>query len=132
MTTGEYITWCRMGNNKYGKEWSQEELGQMLNPPVNRSAINKWESGMIKNIKKSYIEQLAKIFGISPGSLMCFESMYDEGQISEEVATIESVQKLFGRKAVLLLQYFAELNDIGKEKLLNNAVDMTELSKYTE
>lgn len=131
MTTGEYIRWCRMGNNKYGTVWSQEDLGKMLNPPVNRAAVNKWETGVVVNIKKPHIEQLAKIFGIQPGDLMCFDSKYDEGQISEEVATIESVQKLFGRDAVLLLQYFNELNEAGKQKALNDVGDLTEIPKYT-
>lgn len=132
MTTGEYIRWCRMGNNEFGKKWSQEEIGKLLNPPVNRAAIHKWETGYIKNIKKQYIEQLADIFGIQPSDLMCFESKYDEAAISEEVKVIESVQKLFGRQAVQILQYFSELNDIGKEKLLDDVADMVELSKYTE
>ena len=130
MTTGEYIRWCRMGNNKFGTSWSQEELGKLLNPPVNRAAIHKWETGYIKNIKKPYIEQLASIFGIQPAALMCFESKYDEKTISEEVAAIEAVQKLFGRSSVQILQYFNELNEAGKDKLLNDALDMLELPKY--
>ncbi len=132
MTTGEYIKRCRTGNNKFGKKWSQEELGKMLNPPVNRAAINKWETGTVENIKKPYIEQLALIFGIQPSDLMCFESKYDESAISEEVATIELVQKIFGRDSVQILQYFNELNEIGKEKILNDVLDMIELPKYTK
>ena len=131
MTMGEYIKKLRMGDNKFGKVFSLEELGQMLNPPVYRSAVNKWESGEVVNIKRCHIEQLATIFGVTPTDLMCFESKYDEKQISEEVKVIESVQKLFGRQAVLLLQHFTELNDIGKEKVLNDIGDMLELQKYT-
>ena len=131
MTTGEYIRWCRLGNNKHDKVFSQEEIGKMLNPPVNRAAINKWETGYIKNVKKIYIEQLANIFGVTPTDLMCFESKYDEEQISEEVAAIEAVQKLFGRSSVQILHYFNELNEFGKEKALNNILDMLELPKYT-
>jgi transcriptional regulator with XRE-family HTH domain len=131
MTTGEYIRKLRTGDNKYGRKWSQEELGRMLKPSVNRAAVNKWETGLVENIKKPYIEQLASIFGIEPGDLMCFESKYNEEKISEEVATIESVQKLFGREAVQLLQYFNELNDSGKQKALNDIGDLTEITKYT-
>ena len=130
MTTGEYIKWCRTGNNKYGTVWSQEELGQLLNPPVLRAAINKWELGTVTNIRKHYIEQMAKIFGITPADLMCFESKYDESAISEEVAVIESIHKLWGRSSVQVLQYFNELNEFGKEKALNDILDMLDLSKY--
>ena len=129
---GEYIRKLRMGNNKYGRTWSQEELGHRLNPPVNRAAVNKWESGTVENIKRSYIVQLAELFGISPADLMCFEFKVDEQQISEEVKVIESVQKIFGRQAVLMLQYFNELNELGKEKILNDLGDLTELPKYTK
>ncbi len=132
MTTGEYIKKLRSGDNDYKKVFTQEELGQQLNPPVNRAAINKWETGRVKNIRKEYIEQLAEIFGIQPSDLMCFESKYDEKLISEETKIIESVQKLYGRQAVQLLNYFNQLNSFGKEKILNDAVDLSELSKYTD
>lgn len=132
MTMGEYIKKCRTGNNKYGKMWSQDELGHSLNPPVNRSAVNKWEMGTVENIKRCHIEQMAEMFGITPADLMCFESRFDEGAISEELAVIESVQKLFGRSSVQVLQYFNELNEFGKEKALNDILDMLELPKYTK
>ena len=131
MQTGEYIKKLRMGNNKFGKVFTQEELGHLLNPPVNRAAINKWETGRVENIRKGYIEQLAEIFDIDPSELMCFESKYDEGLISEEVKIIEAVQKLYGRQAVQLLQHFMELNTMGKQKALEDLIDLTELPKYT-
>ena len=132
MTTGEYIKKLRSGDNDYKKVFTQEELGQQLNPPVNRAAINKWETGRVKNIRKEYIEQLAEIFGIQPSELMCFESKYDERLISEEAKTLESIQKLYGRKAVQLLQHFTELNETGKQKALDDIIDLTELPKYTD
>ena len=128
---GEYIKALRCGENKYGKTFSQDELGQLLTPPVYRSAIHKWESGQVQNIRRTYIEQLAEIFGVKPSELMCFESTYDEKQISEEVKVIESVRKIFGKDAVKLLQYFNELNNEGKEKALTNIGDLTEIAKYT-
>ena len=132
MTMGEYIKKLRTGENKYGLKWSQEELGHSLNPPVNRCAINKWEKSRVENIKRTHIEQLSKLFGIQPSELMCFESRFDENQISEEVKTIESVQSLFGKDAVQLLQHFMTLNNIGKQKALEDLVDLTELPKYTD
>lgn len=128
---GEYIKELRTGGNRFGRKWSQEELGHSLNPPVNRCAINKWEKGRVENIKRTHIEQLSVLFGIQPSELMCFESKYDEEQISEEVRTIEAVQKVFGNNAVQLLNYFSQLNDVGKEKILNDVIDLTELPKYT-
>lgn len=55
------------------KGLTQEEVGQRLSPKVNRAAVNKWETGQVENIKRSYIEQLAVLFEVSPTDLMCFD-----------------------------------------------------------
>lgn len=130
MKMGDYIKKLRNGENRFNRKWSQEELGSLLNPKVNRAAINKWESGQVENIKRTYIEQLSTLFGVKPCELMCFDSRFDEEQISEEVKAIEQVQKVFGKDAVQLLQYFYELNELGKEKALNDLSDLTEHPKF--
>lgn len=132
MTMGEYIKKLRTGENVYGKKWSQEELGHSLKPPVNRCAINKWEKGRVENIKRTHIEQLAKMFGITPSELMCFDQSDEEKKISQEVKTFEAIQKLFGEDAFYLLQQYLQLNDLGKQKALEDIADLTELPKYTE
>ena len=131
MTMGEYIKKLRTGDNPYGKKWSQDELGAALNPPVNRAAVNKWETGQVENIKRVHIQQMSKMFGVKPCELMCFDSHHDSSKIAEEVKVIEQVQKLFGKDAVQVLQHFMELNDTGKQKALEDIMDLTELSKYT-
>lgn len=130
MTMGEYIKKLRSGQNIYGKKWSQEELGAALVPKVNRAAVNKWETGAVENIKRTHIQQLAEMFGITPCELMRFDSGCEE-QIAEEVKVIEKVQGVFGKDAVLLLQYFFELNESGKQKALEDLYDLTEHPKYT-
>ncbi len=52
---------------------TQTELGAKLSPPVSKAGIAKWESGKVSNIKRNYIEQMAKLFNISPYSLMCID-----------------------------------------------------------
>lgn len=132
MTMGEYIKKLRSGQNVYGKKWSQEELGAALNPPVNRAAVNKWETGMVENIKRTHIQQLSKMFGVTPCELMCFDDKHDSCKVSEEVKVIEQIQMVFGKDAVQLLQYFHELNETGKQKVIEDLVDLTELPKYTD
>ena len=100
MTMGEYIKKLRTGDNVYGKKWSQEELGAALNPPVNRAAVNKWETGLVENLKRTHIQQLAKMLGINACELMCFDDQIDSSKISEEVKVIENIQKLFGKDVV--------------------------------
>ena len=130
MTMGEYIKELRTGKNPYRRKWSQAELGAALNPPVNRAAVNKWESGLVENLKRSHIQQLADMFGISPCELMCFDDQIDSSKISEEVKVIEAVQSLFGKDAVQLLQYFNELNEDGKQKALETIIDLVDHPKY--
>jgi len=109
---------------------SQEQLGHSLNPPVNRAAINKWETGQVKNIKRKYIYQLARKFGVTPTELLCFDEKFGSDHISKEVKLIEQIQKHFGKDAVELLNYFILLNDVGKQKALDDIADLTEIPKY--
>ena len=78
---GEYIKQLRKGAGL-----TQEELGQSLTPPVNKTAVNKWESGQVENIKRTYIKQLADKFGVKPSELMCFDEPSDSKQIVKESA----------------------------------------------
>lgn len=127
MTMGQYIKHLREQLHM-----SQEELGQSLNPPVNRAAINKWETGQVENIKRTYIQQLAKKFCVSPCELMCFDDKFDSPKIAEEVKTLELLQKNFGEDAVKMLEMFNSMNIDGKKKVLENLSDLIEIKKYTE
>lgn len=131
MKMGEYIKHLRTGGNVYGKSWSQEELGHLLDPPVNRGAVNKWELGRVENLKRTHIQQLARIFGVTPAQLMCFDQTPEEEKLSKEVKVIEGIQEMFGKGAVQLLQHFYELNDFGKEQALQELSHMTELQRFT-
>jgi transcriptional regulator with XRE-family HTH domain len=131
MTMGEYIKKLRSGDNIYRRKWSQEELGNALNPPVNRAAVNKWETGIVENIKRTHIQQLATLFGVTPTELMCFDDQIDSSKVSEEVKVIEQVQQLFGTDAVQLLQLFNELNEDGKQKAIKDLDDLVDHPKYT-
>lgn len=127
MTMGELIR-----KNRIMLDMTQEELGEKLNPKVNRAAINKWETGQVENLKRSHIEQLSRIFDITPSELMCFDDTYDSRLIAEEAKTIELVQKHFGKDAVKLLQEFQNLNVTGRIKILDQVEDLLSLPKYCE
>ena len=127
MTMGDII---RIKRNELGL--SQEELGEKLDPKVNRAAVNKWETGLVENIKRSHIGQLSKIFEITPTELMCFDYKFDVVKISEEVKTIELVEKDYGKDVTKMIELFQELNEEGKKKVLNDLSDLTDIPKYTE
>lgn len=63
MTMGENIRALRI---KHGM--TQEELGKIIG--VQKSAIRKYESGMVENIPRSSIKMMANVFGVTPSYLM--------------------------------------------------------------
>lgn len=50
---------------------TQEELGKMVG--LQKAAIYKYENGLLVNPKRSLIQQLADIFGVSPAYMMGIE-----------------------------------------------------------
>ena len=97
MNVGRVIKHLRRLN-----DLTQEELGHMLVPRVNRQAINKWETGRVENIKRSHIEQMAKIFGVKPSVFFDFE---------EETETLSEDEKK-------LIQAYRELSFLQKRDLI--------------
>ncbi|MCM1365430.1 MAG: XRE family transcriptional regulator [Faecalibacterium sp.] len=57
MNIGEYIKQLR---TQY--EYSQEQLGAMIG--VQRAAVQKWESGKVKNLKRDTVNKLSQIFNV--------------------------------------------------------------------
>lgn len=109
MTMGELIRYHRER-----LELSQEELGKKLDPEVKKAAINKWEKGTVENIKRTHIQQLAKLFGLNPCELMSFGS--------EPVNNSEQNE---------LLELFQSLNKDGQEEVLKYVVYIASQDKYS-
>lgn len=63
MNIGEYIKKLRTENG-----YSQEELGSLLG--VQRAAVQKWECGTVKNLKRETIKKLSEIFSVDPSSFI--------------------------------------------------------------
>lgn len=72
MTMGERIKTLRIQQGM-----TQEELGRKVG--VQKSAIYKYETGLVVNLKRSTIEKLAKVLGVKPTYLMGMSE--DEGEI---------------------------------------------------
>lgn len=58
MTIGEKIRYLRLNNNM-----TMDDLARELG--VQRSAINKYEKGIVVNLKRSTISSLCRVFGVS-------------------------------------------------------------------
>ena len=78
---GDYIKSLRKS-----KGLTQEELGNMIG--VKKAAVQKWESGMVQNLKRNTIKQLSDIFEVSPASFI------DNDDTIESNATILPQDKI--------------------------------------
>ncbi len=63
MNVGEYIKQLRINSGM-----TMEELGQKVG--VKKSAVHKWESGMVTNLKRETIKKLADVFNVPASSFI--------------------------------------------------------------
>lgn len=79
----EYLTDEQIGKlikqYRIHMDLTQGELGELIG--VQAAAVQKWESGKVKNIKRSILRDLSRILKINPALLIglpCEELIYDE------------------------------------------------------
>lgn len=100
-------------NLREEKDISQTKLAE-LTGYTNRSSITKIEKGEI-DLSLSKIEQFAKVFGKEPEELVGWE---DEELPSQRIPQI--------------LQYYDQLNDIGKHEATKRVEELTHLPRYVQ
>ena len=113
MTTGEKIRQLR---KQLGM--TQEELGNLIG--VQKAAINKYETGVVVNLKKTTIAALARALHVSPVDLLSPEDSNDAVPITLEARIISGgIDKMppdRREQALKILQVaFAEYADYFKE-----------------
>lgn len=87
MTLAQKIHELRIANGM-----TMDELAKQIG--VQRSAINKYEKGIVVDLKRSTIASLARAFGVSPCFLMDDSATIVEGSgISEEYYTLNEEEK---------------------------------------
>lgn len=94
-----------------------KDVSKALN--VAESTVSRYESSDIQNMGIDKIEALSVVLKCSPGYLMGWIK-----QIDEQKSTISNKEKI-------LLSYYSQLNDLGKNKLIENAEDLTHNTKYS-
>jgi transcriptional regulator with XRE-family HTH domain len=101
---------------------------------LTKSAISQYYSGKYEPKQKG-IFLIAKALDVSESWLMGYDVPMDRllhEKLAEEVKLIEQIQVTYGEKAVQLLELFVELNATGKNKAVENLIDLSMLGKYTE
>lgn len=100
MTTGERIKMLRKEHNL-----TQEELGLKIG--VQKAAIQKYEKGTVKNIKRDSLIQLAKVLDTTPEYLLGWDDMPENAEVVDESDFVNI--PIIGRVAAGL-SCFAETN----------------------
>ena len=91
-----------------------EDVGNIVG--VGKSTLRKWETGNITDMKRDKIALLSRALKVSPLFIMGIEEELPEPVITD--------------KEKELLSYYNQLNDLGKDKLINDAEDLTHNTKY--
>jgi repressor LexA len=78
MKMGERIKELRLS-----KSMTLEELGKLVG--VQKAAVQKWENGSTKNLKRSTIEKLSKIFNVTPSYLMGLDTEYIKADMAPAI-----------------------------------------------
>lgn len=107
MTTGERIKELRLQ-----KGLSQEELGAMIG--VKKAAINKYETGVVVNLKRSTIASLASALDTSPMYLMGWEESEKNKPAESELDELDKD----------LLRLFAQLTPEQKRRQIETLRDI--------
>ncbi len=110
---GDYMT-NRIRQLRKNAGMTQDELGALIG--IKKSAVAKYESGNIENIKKASVEILAEHFGVTPAYLLGWSPM--ENELTKEESE--------------LLVSFGMLNEYGRKEAQRRVREMTYSSLYTE
>ena len=119
-----------MGNRirelRIANGYTQEELAKHFG--MNKAAINKWETGLVENIPRSKIQELARLFGCDACYIMAFDS---DPTKEKEKKICDLMYKCYGKDAYSMVQMYFKLNQTGKEKALERIQELTKISDYT-
>lgn len=115
--TGERIRQARLNAGL-----TQRELAEKVG--VKFPAIHKYENGLVINLKKSTIENLAKELNVSPAWLLGFEE-----EVMDTKASNTALTSLLTDDEVELILAYRELNEIGQEKVMDYIADLRDSPK---
>ncbi len=93
---------------KYGL--TQEELAEKLG--LKKSAIAKYENGRVENIKRTTIEEMAKIFECNPSYLMGWAESDSTKSSTSKQPNISFIEQK-------MLSSFSQLNGANQKKSIN-------------
>lgn len=107
----------RLRERRISMGLTQEEVGNIAG--ITRSAVQKYERGIIKNVYTSTLELFAQALRCSPAYLMCWTDNPREGMELE-----------LNSKERDIIRAYRELNDEGAEKVEEYIKDISSSGRY--
>lgn len=101
---------------------TQEELGDMLG--ITKAAVQKYETGQIKNFKAETIKKLCEIFEVSPVYFI-----YDNVPDYFAKEPIELLRAHFRNWFIVFMKNFNDLNQHGKTKVISYCEDLASIGR---
>ncbi len=115
-------------------DMTQEELGQKAG--VTKATINKYETGIVQNLKRSTIEDIAKALNVSPSYIMGWtdnvaEVHTNNGVIGQNSGTItvNNAERTLSKEELELLRIYNKIGVRGRIRLIEAALELEE-EKY--
>lgn len=108
---------------------TQEELGKKAG--VTKATINKYETGIVSNLKRSTIEEIAKALNVSPSYIMGWTDNIAEvhtnngviGQNSGTV-TVNNAERTLSKEELELLRIYNKIGVRGRISLIETALEL--------
>lgn len=130
----------RIKDTRKALNMTQEELGAIVG--LTKATINKYELGVVQNLKRPVIEKIADALSVSPGFLMGWENgsgvqvgavQTNNGIIGQAHApvTISNGEgpRTLSKEEIELLRIYNSLDVRSRMELLTSAIALEEKSK---
>lgn len=115
---------------QYGIKFNKSDLSQYISGKTEPNQDKLAILGMALNVSESWLMgfdvPMTRIESIS------VDNQNDLKKLSNEVILIESIQNVYGKETVEVLQLFQRLNEFGKKKAIEYISDITSISKYKD
>ena len=99
---------------------------------IDKSKLSSYMSGRYK-AKQDGIYLLSNALSVDPAWLMGYDVPMERIEnISTNTTLNTQIERNYGINSTTLLNYYSELNDLGKERALENTKDLTKIQEYTE
>lgn len=121
----------RIKNRRKDIGMTQEELGKIVG--VTKATINKYETGIVINMKRPTIEKIAEALNVVPGYLMGWTDnianvQTNNGVIGQNSGTVavNNLERPLSKEEIELLRIYNILSVKNRMKLIQTAIELEE------